>query len=704
MHRRPGLLFLANVALCLGLPAATAQMSTGLQICGAGGRDGIDFPGVYPGEAAVSICGEAFILENEALTARWCTEAGRLTMGPFTTRHSGEGGGARNGEAFVLSLANGRTIKCSELEMRGAAAVVKIPGRDGARRLAARFGGVRVKVRLASPNGAFAVDWEAELRDGSNYVVQRTTLVPTEHELPIGKVRLIDLVAPGAKASSLTQGAPIVAGSFFFALEHPMSESTVDGSRVHCELRRCQELHPGNKLTLSSVMGVTPPGQLRRGFLYYVERERAHPYRPFLHYNSWYDIAWIDRKFNESQALEAIETVGRELTAQRGVSIDCFVFDDGWDDNKTLWEFHDGFPNGFTRLREAARRYGATVGTWLSPFGGYGKAREQRLRYGVEQGYEVNRNGFSLAGKRYYAGFRGICTKMMRDYGVKFFKFDGMGPGNNKTGGEEFLEDIEALMRLVGELRELDPDLYISATTGTWCTPYFLWYADNIWRSGNDMDFTGKGSKRQQWINYRDRETYRNVVRQGPLYPLNSIMTHGIVHARHGHTAELDEAPKDFADEVWSFFGNGTSLQELYITPQLLTPEMWDILAAAARWSRANVDVLVDTHWVGGDPGRGQVYGWASWAPRKGILVLRNPDDMPAAITLDIKGAFELPDGAPSRYRLVSPGPATAATVPVEVSAGNPHVFSLNAFQTIVYDAAPINENAQEQADAEHKS
>ena len=704
MHRRLGLLFLASVVVCLGLPTATAQKSTEDQVSGDGGRDGIDFPGIHPGKAAATIYGEAFILENEVLTARWRTEAGKLTIGSLTARNSGEGNGGRNGEAFVLYLADGRIIKGSALDICSAPAAEKIAGRAGARRLTERFSGVRVKVGLASPDGAFALDWEAELRDGSNYVIQRTKLVPTEDKLPIDRVCLIDLDAPGAKASSFTQGAPVVAGSFFFAIEHPMSESTVDGSRVHCDLRRGQELYPGKTLTLSSVMGVTPPGQLRRGFLYYVERERAHPYHPFMHYNSWYDIAWIDRKFNASQALEAIEIVGRELTVQRGVSIDCFVFDDGWDDNKTLWEFHDGFPNGFMPLREAAGTYGATIGTWLSPFGGYGKAREQRLRYGVEQGFEVNRNGFSLAGKRYYARFRGICTKMMCDYGVNFFKFDGMGPGNNKIGGEEFLEDIEALMRLVDELRELDPDLYVSATTGTWCTPYFLWHADNTWRSGNDMDFTGKGSKRQQWINYRDRETYRNVVLQGPLYPLNSIMTHGIVHARQGHSVELDRAPKDFADEVWSFFGNGTSLQELYITPQLLTPEMWDILASAARWSRANVDVLVDTHWVGGDPGRDQVYGWASWAPRKGILVLRNPDDVSADIALDIKRVFELPDGAPSRYHLVSPGPSAVTTVPVEVSTGNPHVFSLDAFQTIVYDAAPIHENGQEEADAEHKS
>ena len=44
--------------------------------------------------------------------------------------------------------------------------------------------------------------------------------------------------------------------------------------------------------TQSFVIGVAPKDQLRRAFLYYLERERAHPYRPYLHYNSWYDTAW----------------------------------------------------------------------------------------------------------------------------------------------------------------------------------------------------------------------------------------------------------------------------------------------------------------------------------------------------------------------------------------------------------------------------
>jgi len=38
-----------------------------------------------------------------------------------------------------------------------------------------------------------------------------------------------------------------------------------------------------------------------------------------------------------------------------------------------------------------------------------------------------------------------------------------------------------------------------------------------------------------------------------------------------------------------------------------MRPQDWDALAEAAQWSRSNADVLVDTHWIGGDPAKGEI-------------------------------------------------------------------------------------------------
>jgi hypothetical protein len=123
------------------------------------------------------------------------------------------------------------------------------------------------------------------------------------------------------------------------------------------------------------VFGVVPEGQLRRGFLYYIERERVHPYRPFLHYNSWYDIGYGAEKIQPGQFAEVVELFGKELIQKRGVAMQSFVLDDGWDDPASLWLFHEGYPDGFTPLRRMVEKYDSVLGAWLSPFGGYGKAK-----------------------------------------------------------------------------------------------------------------------------------------------------------------------------------------------------------------------------------------------------------------------------------------------------------------------------------------
>ena len=83
---------------------------------------------------------------------------------------------------------------------------------------------------------------------------------------------------------------------------------------------------------------------------------------------------------------ERHRTVRRKLVEKRGVKMDSFLFDDGWDDNRTLWEFNSGFPNGFTLLKKEAAKYHSGIGVWLSPFGGYAEAREQRLAFGSAAG------------------------------------------------------------------------------------------------------------------------------------------------------------------------------------------------------------------------------------------------------------------------------------------------------------------------------
>jgi hypothetical protein len=274
--------------------------------------------------------------------------------------------------------------------------------------------------------------------------------------------------------------------------------------------------------------------------------------------------------------------------------------------------------------------------------------------------------------------------EMVQKYGINQFKFDGLAAGA-KANESGLTRDGDAMLRLIADLRAVKPDIYINQTVGTWPSPFWLLDVDSTWRAGADHAFTGKGSDRQQWITYRDAQTYKNVVQRGPLYPLNSIMLHGIIFATNASklTATSDA---DFADEVHSFFGSGTQLQEMYITPKLLNSKNWDDLAEGAKWSRANAAVLVDTHWVGGNPGNNEVYGWASWTPRKGILVLRNPDDKAATFSANLKRIFELPEGATKTYHLRSPWKNDRSQPAIKIASEESHTFELKPFEVLVLE------------------
>lgn len=300
-------------------------------------------------------------------------------------------------------------------------------------------------------------------------------------------------------------------------------------------------------------------------------------------------------------------------------------------------------------------------------------------------------NGLALSGPRYYRLFRDTCFRMIRDYGVNQFKFDGTGNADRVVPSSEFDSDFEAAIHLIGELRAEKPDIYINLTTGTYPSPFWLQYADSIWRGGEDHDFLGVGSERQRWITYRDADVYEHVVMNGPLYPLNSLMLHGLIFARDAKNLSTDPG-NDFRSEVRDYFGTGTQLQEMYITPALLSQQNWDDLAQSANWSRANADVLVDSHWVGGDPAQMEVYGWASWSPRKGILVLRNPSDQPRAISLKPSDVFELPIGSPTYFRLHDPYREDRNMVGRTVRAAVSVRLELKPFEVRVIEAIPSSE------------
>ncbi|MES1227230.1 MAG: enterotoxin [Armatimonadota bacterium] len=563
----------------------------------------------------------------------------------------------------AILLATATTISLAE--------GVHVVLQDGTRlsELQARMAGLDITVNRERKS--------TKLLGNGNYARQKFTF-KANADVVVKRFELATL--KGGHVLGSVPGSPLTTPTRWMSIEDPMAKVEGEASYVERKL----PLRKGQSISFTVVFGQAKKGQLRRAFNQYIEAERPRPYEPFLHYNSWYDLGYFD-KYTADQCVERVDTFGDELVKKRGVRLSSFLFDDGWDDTSTVWEFHKGFPNGFKQVSDAAHKFGAEPGAWLSPWGGYGKPREERLATGKQAGMEIDSQGYALSGPKYFKRFSEVTHDLVAHHGINQFKFDGTGSPDKQFPGSAFDSDFSAAISLIGSLRAAKPGLFINLTTGTWPSPFWTRYADSIWRGGSDHSFAGEGTWRQKWITYRDGDTFHGVVQKGPLYPLNSLMLHGLIYAQHAqHLA--DDPGGDFGDEVRTYFASGTQLQEMYITPSLLTRSDWDTLAQCANWSRTHKSELVDTHWVGGDPLAGEVYGWASWNGGKATLCLRNPTSHDQMFSIEPGRVWQLPKLAV--YHL-SPTLGSQAK-DLRIGKGRSKVVTLKPFEVLAWDAEEV--------------
>lgn len=657
----------------------------------------VDFPGPNPGVAMAQVDGAVYTLSNAAIMVSFRVSGGQLLVDSIEDKEAGQVYAQsvvspifkmKTSGAGLLSdwvITSGPTLADAVVNTNSASNGQHVPGKI----IAASF---------ASATGGVTLDWFAELRDGSGYlrsVVEfagdgTTAESFTEIELlcdleidPAGARQIGDV--KDAVYNQDRDGEVVRSANMFFGVEMPFYWNDLSNHRIRGGLTSTLSLGPGNRYSFSAVMGVYPDGQLRRAFLHYNNRERARSYKPFLHYNCWYDLPM--GLLNETDLLDRIDTIHDELTVQRGVELHSYVADDGYDDYSAatggFWQY-DGtkFPNGFTPLASRLQQIESHLGIWISPGGGYSGETERFARAVEDLGPSIT--AWDLSIPAYFNWWNARHVGHVQNDRANYFKWDKLG----SSASGHFMK----LMEVARTLRGINPELFVNTTVGTWQSPFWLNQIDCTWRGEADVGWEGEGDERERWNTYRDRSSWDRMNEAGGIYPLNALMNHGIVFGTQLQAATVALGKTDIRHEVRSYFGGGYALQELYLAPPTLGASQWDAIAEGALWAKNKTDILVDAHFIGPSPAQNKVYGFAAWQNDEGTITLRNPSSATKSFELDVGTAFELPEGAARAYVLQSPY-ADQRIQTLNAVAGRMVSIELQPYEVLVFDAAPDMDN-----------
>lgn len=601
-------------------------------------------------------------------------------------------------EPFYVSFGSGVSVAASQMTL-GKVELVDLAAEPNAIRGVKHYAGKALQANYTySYNGQqISIVWRAVLRSGSHYLRTEMELTGVDNVDMFSIIPMsykVDTKAAGSKPSTIgnTRGKVILNDKIFAGLETPTAFNTVedvantDYSVIQGMWSRHTTLKQGETWKVSAVVGLIAQDgkqsskniretQKRRSFLAYSERERAVPWRANPCYISWYELnidrnnAAPGREYTNMTADGVLDVLAHwksSLWDRYNVAPKNFVIDDGWD-NYGTWTFHSGFPREMRDIAAQAAEMGASVGAWLGPVGGYGKSGDYR------RDYWKNNGGMQLSNQKYYDTFLAAATNLVKNQhdengngSFGFFKFDGISAQGTAVGpdpGDTGNENAEGIIRMEQYIREnLKEDIFFNTTVGTWASPFWYKITDATWRQDADWKKIGTNpNDREAWITYRDMQVYNIYVTDSPLCPINTLMTHGFILTEHGDVSK-NMNYENALNELRCAFACGSGMVELYNDYKLMDKinngKLWSDLADLIKWQKDNADVLMDAHWVGGNPWNGyrhEIYGWAAWNGKKSTLTLRNGDVAAKSITLTLREALEIPANISGKIVLTKP-------------------------------------------------
>jgi len=423
-------------------------------------------------------------------------------------------------------------------------------------------------------------------------------------------------------------GSPVAlrgqGGGTFLGLEYPAGTNVAKpdatgAMRVDAGVEVGVRISDAGWVSEPVVWGLSPDTHVKRWFERYLDDIRVAPLRPYVLYNTWYDVRspeYTDREYdvmNTQNLQRIIDDFGDVMEAHPDFRLDTFVLDDGWDVYASDWVLREKeFPGGLGPVGTALDEIDADLGIWYGPTGGY-SFRQKRIDWMSDHGYEVVGDQFCLAGEKYHELLKSRTVEMVRDTDVAYFKWDGIQfscsepDHGHPVGVYSRRAVLDALVDLCDAVRQEKPEIFLNITSGTWLSPWWLKYANTIWMQGRDYGYSDVPSisRRDAAITYRDVVLYQDYGVNDFWFPIANLMTHGIIK---GHLQKLggEVEPLDkFTDNAVLYFARGVAMWELYVSPDLLSEAEWAAIVEGGAWARDRFDTLKTTEMIGLHRARG---------------------------------------------------------------------------------------------------
>src|SRR5208283_3470025 len=453
---------------------------------------------------------------------------------------------------------------------------------------------------------AFTVHVHYEVYPGDYYIRKWIEISDSSYGMEFLDMMYVDALTFEKKGFSHGEfGQPVFNNDIFLGVEYPTAQNEIEAGTVMMGYVAGQKITKEIYVSHTSIIGVSSSaGKLEQTFMKYVDQIKVNGTRPFLLYNSWYDLRRPElvkdsgSVMNERNIIDRIRAFDKYLS-KYDIKLNAFVLDDGWDNYNSIWEIDSTrFKRGFSPIVNALDSIRTPLGLWASPFGGYDN-RDKRAAWAAEHGFETSGDFICVAGAKYKETMKNVMVRYTKDHNIGYFKWDGflLTCCETNHGHLPGIYSREALVSsyidMMQAVRKANPDVFLNITSGTWLSPWWLQYADCIWMQGADYAYAEDVpsiNERDKAITYKDAVLCDNFQKQGLLFPMSSLMTHGIIQGNLNLLGGENESLDSFSNEVMMYFGRGVMMWELYVTPEVLSDNEWNAITSSIKWAKANKD------------------------------------------------------------------------------------------------------------------